>query len=78
MNEWFNESIFSVHHLTNAEGNYLTYSEFKQKYADIKTNFLTYEGIIGAIRKYQERVKIVKKKKKSKKKTQCSGNETKL
>ena len=49
MNEWFNESIFSVHHLTNAEGNYLTYSEFKQKYADIKTNFLTYEGIMGLL-----------------------------
>ena len=71
VNEWFNESIFSVHHLTNAEGNYLTYSEFRQKYADIKTNFLTYEGIIGAIRKYQERVKLELA-------TQCIGNETKL
>ena len=24
VNEWFNEGIFSIHHLTNAEGNYLT------------------------------------------------------
>ena len=31
VNEWFNEGIFSIHHLTNAEGNYLKYNEFKQK-----------------------------------------------
>ena len=30
VNEWFNEGIFSIHHLTNAEGNYLRYNEFKQ------------------------------------------------
>ena len=26
VNEWFNEGIFSIHHLTNAEGNYLTFN----------------------------------------------------
>ena len=47
VNEWFNEGIFSIHHLTNAEGNYLTYNEFKQKYPDVKTNFLMHGGIIA-------------------------------
>ena len=59
------------HHLTNAEGNYLTYNESKQKYPDVKTNFLMYEGIIDAIREYQQRVKIELT-------TQWIWNETKL
>ena len=71
MNEWFNEGIFSVHYLTNAEGNCLTYNEFKQKYPDVKTHFLMYEGIIEAIREYQQRVKIERT-------TQWIGNEMKL
>ena len=40
VNEWFNEGIFSIHHVMNAEGNYLVYNEFKQKNPDVKTNFL--------------------------------------
>ena len=70
VNEWFNEGIFSVHHLTNAEGNCLTYDEFKQKYPDVKKNSFVW-GIIEAIRKYQQRVKIELT-------TQWSWNETKL
>ena len=42
MNEWFNEGIVSIHHLTNAEDNYLAYIEFKQKYPNVKTHFLMY------------------------------------
>ena len=71
VNEWFNEGIFSIHHLTNAEGNYLTYNEFKQKYPDVKTNVLMYGGTIEAIREFQQRVKIELT-------TQWIWNETKL
>ena len=60
MNEWFSEGIFSIHHLTNAEGNYLTYNELKQKYSDVKINLVKYGGIIEAIRKYQQRVSCSK------------------
>ena len=63
VNEWFSEGIFSIHRFTNAEGNYLKYNEFKQKYPVVKTNFLMYGGIIDCwgyycIREYQQRVKI--------------------
>ena len=71
VNEWFSEGIFSIHRFTNAEGNYLKYNEFKQKYPVVKTNFLMYGGIIEAIRKDQQRVKIELT-------SQWIGNETKL
>ena len=71
VNKWFNEGTLSIYHLTNAEGNYLTYNDFNQKYPDVKTYLLVYRSMTEAIRKYQQRVKIELT-------TQWSWNETKL
>ena len=46
MNEWFNGGIFLTHHLTDAEGNYLTCNESKQKYPEEKLIFVCIEVLL--------------------------------
>ena len=45
---WFTKNILSVQDMLNADGNFLTFQEFEDKF-NIKTNFLHYFQLIAAI-----------------------------
>ena len=45
---WFDRGIYLVHHLLKADGKFLSYSEFIQKY-NLRCNFLIYFQVVSAI-----------------------------
>ena len=57
--EWCEQGIIKIGHIVNAEGNLMTFNEFKVKYPCVNTtNFLTFEGILKAIKQYQQKCNI--------------------
>ena len=52
--DWIEAGITKVNHLMDARGNFLSFHDFKQKFSNVtRTDFLTYEGIIRSIKRYQ-------------------------
>ena len=45
---WYDRGVYLVHDLLKTDGNFLSYSEFIQKY-DLRCNFLIYFQIVSAI-----------------------------
>ena len=45
---WFNMKIFFIQDILNADGNFLTFAEFQNKFS-IKTNYLHYFQLLAAI-----------------------------
>ena len=54
MKNWFKKGVYRVGHLLSEDG-FLTFDQFKQKY-NIITDFLTYEGIIQAVKCFQNKL----------------------
>ena len=50
-------TVGAIHDLVDERGNYLKYAEFNDKYPELKTNFLTYTGLISAIKKISTKIK---------------------
>ena len=46
---WYSKGVKNVCHLIRDETTYLSFSDFKERY-NIKTNFLTFQGVISAIK----------------------------
>ena len=46
---WYSKGVKNVCHLIRDETSYLSFSDFKERY-NIKTNFLTFRGVISAIK----------------------------
>ena len=44
--------------MSRENGNLIDYTEFKSKHLDIKTNYLEFYGLLGAIRKYAKRLDL--------------------
>ena len=58
--EWCNAGIIYVKHLIKEDGTYLSYNEFKIIYPMLqRTNFLMFEGIVNAVKRFQKRLNIV-------------------
>ena len=55
---WVDEGITKIGHLTKDNGSFLTYNEFRNKYQNVVTNFLTYNGLMAAIRTYMRKLNI--------------------
>ena len=53
---WSAKGIQKVKHLMRDENNFFSFKEFKERF-DIKTNFLTFYGIISSIKSLQNKVK---------------------
>ena len=51
LQNWVENNVFCIGHLIKENGNFLTYNEFCEKY-QIRTNFLTFFGIVKSIQKY--------------------------
>lgn len=49
--KWVEEGVYKISHFLNENGNFLEFQAFKNKYG-IQTNFITYNGIVKAIKKY--------------------------
>ena len=50
--EWFSRRIISITDLLDAEGRFLSFSDFQSKYRLRRTNFLQFYQVINAIPKY--------------------------
>ena len=55
---WFDAGILFVHHLMDNSRIYLIFAIFKQQFPNVRTIFLKYRGVIGAINKYQHQTKV--------------------
>ena len=51
ISEWFNNNILSIQDLLNSNGQFISYQEFKNKFA-CKTNFLQFYQVVSAIPKH--------------------------
>ena len=51
-------NITKIFHLTNLNGSFLSYDEFRRKYHNVRLNFVSYNGLINAIRAYQRKLNI--------------------
>lgn len=58
LRKWSDNDVFLVRHLVSSDGRYLTFDEFKTKFPQTETNFVMYEGVISAIRKFQKKAKV--------------------
>jgi len=57
--EWCDNDILWIRQLVNDNGNFMCFEEFRMRYPHIlRTNFLMYEGIINAIKRYREKYDI--------------------
>ena len=52
--DWFENEIYHVSHLLNEEGILLDFPNFKNKFPNINADFLTFNGLTQAIKKYQK------------------------
>ena len=58
--EWCENNIFFVNQLVNDVGNFMSFEEFLIAFPDVnRTNFLTYQGILNAIKGYQRKLNVV-------------------
>lgn len=54
--EWVDQNIVKISQLMNEHGQFLSYCDFKRKFPTIlRTNFLLYEGIVSALRRYRDK-----------------------
>ena len=51
ISEWFNNNILFIQDLLNSNGQFMSYQEFKNKFA-CKTNFLQFYQVVSAIAKH--------------------------
>jgi len=54
---WIENGIVNIGSFCGSDG-YLLFNEFKLKYPNANVNFLLYEGIVAAIKKYQDKIGV--------------------
>jgi hypothetical protein len=58
--EWVENGIRLIRHLLNEKGNFMLFAEFQRRYPTVEhTNYLSYEGIIRAIKQYQTKLSLI-------------------
>ena len=58
LRHWVDNEILYVRQLINQDGKYLHFSEFKNKFPQVRIDFVMYEGILSAIRQFQKKAQI--------------------
>ena len=58
INEWLNNNIYMVNHLVDETGEFMNFDKFKAKHTGVRTNFLTYNGVIYALKEFQKKYNI--------------------
>ena len=56
--DWIDNGIVLIRQLLGPHGEYLNFNDLTNQFPHIKMNFLVYEGIITAIKKYQKKVNV--------------------
>ena len=59
LKEWCELGIFFIHQLIHNDGKLMTFFQFKQAFPQVNTSFLLYNGVISAIKSYQEKCQVV-------------------
>ena len=57
-NNWFDNEIRKIRDLLNENGNFMSFDQFKNAHPNVPTDFLTYQGILNAIRCYLRKSNI--------------------
>ena len=52
---YVDNNINRIYHLTKTDGSFLTFDEFQMKYVNVRTNFVTYNGLIMAIKAFMRK-----------------------
>ena len=50
--QWVASNIYYIHQLVNDNGEFMNFHQFRTKFPALNTNFLTYYGILNAIKRY--------------------------
>ena len=56
--DWIDNNIYQIYHLLDDEGNFLSFTDFVNKFHFINTNFVQYQGMIRAINVYKNKLQI--------------------
>ena len=55
--QWIDKGVFSIHNLFKETGKFMSHQEFQVTYG-LSVNFITYHGIVQAVKKYQKAVGV--------------------
>ena len=69
--EWYDHGIFFIYQLISDTGSFMNFQEFVNRYPRINVNFLTFHGILNAVRAYCQKLKLILKQK-----YKLTGNKT--
>ena len=58
LKSWFENGILNIQNLCKCNGEYLSYTEFKAKYPQVKSNYQEFHGLLGAIREYSVKLRL--------------------
>ena len=58
LKEWADNEILYIHQLLNNQNQFLTFDEFSTRYNCRHTNYLVFNGIINAVRRYKNSIHI--------------------
>ena len=58
LKNWVDNNVTKIAHITKDDGSFLTFDEFRRKYQNVRTNFVTYNGIIRSINEYLRKLDI--------------------
>ena len=55
---WFKKGVVHIFDIIKENGMYLRYNEFREKFPHVRSNYLEYYGVLGAVKKFQNKYKI--------------------
>ena len=53
---WMDNGIFLIHHILKDDQTFLNFNEFTTKFVNVNTNFIQYQGIVLAVKRYFRRL----------------------
>ena len=56
---WVENNVLKISQMLKDDGQFLTVDEFQTKYTNIRTNFLSYNGLVNAIKAYMRKMNLV-------------------
>ena len=55
LKNWLDSGIVFIRHIIDVDGKYMKFDNLKARFPHVHTNFLEYQGIVSAVKKYQEK-----------------------
>ena len=55
---WVESGILQICHIMNDNGGFLSYNEFAQKYPQVNSNFIQYQGLVESVKLYRRNIQL--------------------